>query len=554
MKFGFRHSLLAAGLVSLLSAGCTTDVAGNSAETGSPELAGVLYLDNGNPASFARVRVVGSDFDFYQGDDLRDVIEVATDSNGAYSIDSMPGINTKSFSLEAFHEESGKRLLIQNLALEDDSLVVNDSLQNPGVALLNVENIFESKVEGLKGSATIVGTTFMQSVEVKDGSVLVDSLPAGEQDLVIRLYDKDTLKTLFNKIDVVPGDTVVFDTISEAIVRSYAMPLLLAKETSLDSSESVLTDVPLAFGLDSSVFDFDSLLTNGKNGRFEAFRVNAQGERSATLPIDVGRWDASSKEALFWVRVDSLNVDDSLVIEFNSRKSSVFAKDVFPTNGYYRTVWHFDGGAKQLIDVAENESVSMGVPSKVSEVDGVVGKAFGFDGSASVVIDNSSEGELNFPADTLSFGVWVKLDDVKDSSMIFSKDGQYSLVVDPKEGFVAGYRETVVDSLGDTLQKAHTFHSGDSLLVADKWTYIYFQKRGPMQSFYVDGVKISQAEKVTTAQFQRYEFANLVVGKGFKGAIDELMFSDGYRTDNWVKATYYNQKNANNSAKFCVRK
>lgn len=554
MRFGLKHGFLAAGMVSLLSAGCTTDVAGNSAETGSPELAGVLYLDNGNPASFARVRVVGSDFDFYQGDDLRDVIEVATDSNGAYSIDSMPEINSKSFSLEAFHEESGKRLLIQNLALEDDSLVVNDSLQNPGVALLNVENIFESKVEGLKGSATIVGTTFMQSVEVKDGSVLVDSLPAGEQDLVIRLYDKDTLKTQFNKIDVVPGDTVVFDTISEAIVRSYAMPLLLAKETSLDSSESVLTDVPMVFGLDSSVFDFDSLLTNGKNGRFEAFRVNAQGERSATLPIDVGRWDASSKEALFWVRVDSLNVDDSLVIEFNSRKSSVFAKDVFPTNGYYRTVWHFDGGAKQLIDVAENESVSMGVPSKVSEVDGVVGKAFGFDGSASVVIDNSSEGELNFPADTLSFGVWVKLDDVKDSSMIFSKDGQYSLVVDPKEGFVAGYRETVVDSLGDTLQKAHTFHSGDSLLVADKWTHIYFQKRGPMQSFYVDGVKISQAEKVTTAQFQRYEFANLVVGKGFKGAIDELMFSDGYRTDNWVKATYYNQKNANNSAKFCVRK
>ena len=41
-------------------AGCSSDsdVAGNSAETGSPELAGILVLDNGKPAARTKVQCV----------------------------------------------------------------------------------------------------------------------------------------------------------------------------------------------------------------------------------------------------------------------------------------------------------------------------------------------------------------------------------------------------------------------------------------------------------------------------------------------------------------
>lgn len=537
MRLSKTSGIVLAGIASLLMVGCNPDVAGNSAETGSPELAGVLYLDNGAPASYARVRVVCSGFDYYRGDDLDDVIEVQADSNGSYAVDSLPGF--KSFSLEAFHEESGKRLLRPNLALDGDSLEVSDSLFAPGTALLNVENVVGENVDDLEGEATIVGTTFLQPVKVEGGVITIDSLPVGDQDVVIHLFGKDTLDAVFNGLIVTAGDTII-DTIPEAIIRTYKAPLALPKGQSLDE-DVVLTDFPLALRMDSSVFEFDSIITNEKRGRFEAFRINAKGERSATLPISIGRWDAESKEAQFWIRLDSLNFDDSLIVEFNSLKASVFAKDVFPTNGYYRTVWHFDGGTKVLTDVAENKQVSVGTPSNVKEVDGAVGKAYYFDGSASVTIDSSVTGELNFPADTLSFSVWVKINSVKDSSMIFSKDGQYSLVVDPKEGFIAGFRETHIDSTGDTLQSAHTFRSGDSLLVANKWTHIYFQNRGTTQSFYIDGVKIPQAKKTTTAQFHRYESAKLILGRSFKGAMDELVFSDGLRYDSWVKALYLNQ-------------
>lgn len=536
MKFGLKNSLIAAGLVSLLSAGCTTDVAGNSAETGSPELAGVLYLDNGEPASYARVRVVCSHFDFYHGDNLRDVIEVTADSNGAYKVDSLTGINTRSFTLEAFHEESGKRLLLQNLALEDDSLVINDSLLNPGTAILNVQNVYEDDMDGLTGEATIVGTTFLQRVEVKGSVVTIDSLPAGEQDLVIHLFNKDTLDAAFGELKITAGDTVI-DTIPEAVIRTFKAPLALPKGVAVDTSVSALTDIPMAFRLDSSVAGFDGLPARGK-GRFEAYRINAEGVRSATLPISIGRMDTTAKEAVFWVRVDSLNFTDSISIVFNSIKPAAYAMDVFRTLGHFRTVWHFDDGVKTFVDAAEDSQVSVGTPFNVKEVNGAVGKAYLFanDKTSLITVDSSASGELNFPADTLSYSLWVRVDDIKDSSMIFSKDGQYSLVYDPEQGFVAGYRET-----SGSTNYAHTFRSGDSLVTEGKWTHIYFLNRSGKQKFYVDGKLVPQEKTSATTKNKRYETSNLIIGREFSGAIDELMFSDGPHSDFWVQMLYLNQ-------------
>ncbi len=542
MRFGLKYGFLAAGMASLLFAGCNTGVAGNSAETGSPELAGVLYLDDGEPASFARVRVVGSSFDYYRGDDLSDVIEVVADSNGAYAVDSMPGM--RSFSLEAYHGETGKRLLIQNLSRED-SLVVNDSLLDPGTALLNVENALEDDVDGMDGEATIVGSTFLQPVKVKKGVVQIDSLPAGEQDLVIHLFGKDTLGAAFRELNVTAGDTIV-DTIPEAVIRTFKAPLALPKGDEFDSTYVAITDIPIALRLDGSVDGFDGLAARGK-GRFEAYRINVDGKHSASLPISISRMDTAAKEAVFWVRVDSLNFTDSLLIEFNSIKPAVYATDVFRTLGHFRTVWHFDAGIQSLEDAAEDDEVSVGTPYNVEEIDGAVGKAYHFSGAvnSSVVIEKSASGELNFPADTLSYSVWVRLDDIKDSSMIFSKDGQYSLVYDPTAGFIAGYRE----KSGDT-NYAHTFRSGDSLIVEGAWNHIYFLNRSGKQSFYVNGKLIPQEKTKVTSSHARYETSLLVLGRSFNGAIDELSFSDGPHSDNWVKVLYLNQNPANIWPKF----
>ena len=75
-------------------AGCSSDshVAGNSAETGSPELAGILVLDGGKPAAHARVQCVPGDYNIVAASEADQVLpsafETETDENGNYEFDS----------------------------------------------------------------------------------------------------------------------------------------------------------------------------------------------------------------------------------------------------------------------------------------------------------------------------------------------------------------------------------------------------------------------------------------------------------------------------------
>ena len=107
-----------AGFVALF-VGCSSDsqVAGNSAETGSPELAGILVLDNGKPAARTKVQCVPGNYNIIAASEAEQVLpsafETETDENGNYEFDTIP---SGSFSLEAFHQESGQRLSIKNRA------------------------------------------------------------------------------------------------------------------------------------------------------------------------------------------------------------------------------------------------------------------------------------------------------------------------------------------------------------------------------------------------------------------------------------------------------
>ena len=94
-----------------------------------------------------------------------------TDENGYYSLDSVPD---GTYALEAFHEKSGKRLLVQGVKVtEDDSLAVSDTLRAPGVVKIEGLDSFE---EGATGVATVLGTTIHRTVKVSHSVIVVDSL------------------------------------------------------------------------------------------------------------------------------------------------------------------------------------------------------------------------------------------------------------------------------------------------------------------------------------------------------------------------------------------
>ncbi len=526
-----------AGFVALF-VGCSSDshVAGNSAETGSPELAGILVLDNGKPAARTKVQCVPGDYNIVAASEADQVLpsafETETDENGNYEFDTIP---SGGFSLEAFHQESGQMLLLQNLnAEEDEPLAVNDTLRNSGTVKLLVSGAFS---ENQSGEAIVIGTTIRRRVSVQNGKIVVDSLPADTFELIVYMDGMSPFG--FKDVSVKPEETTVW---GDSVTYTFMAPLALPE--GIDTLGSVVSDFPLAIRLTEKEIAFDS--AEVVNGRWEAVRISQDGNRSKKLPIARTYFDARTKEAVFWVRVDSLNVSDSLELHFDNTMNPAYAKDVFPTNRSYSLVWRFDSGLAPVGDGAE-KGYFEGLPTGAVAADGVVGKGAKLDDGDAIVAENSSAADssrkvnLNYDgSEYFCFSVWVKLDNLEEKQTIFEKSKEYALRYDPEKGFVVDL--WVPDTSSDSIKYAWV--SGTSDIKAGEWIYVAFSRHTTSQSnFYVNDRKI-ETEPEQIAWTGVRELADFKVG-GFTGMIDELMLGSCYRDDDWTRLTYLNQRPEN---------
>lgn len=522
----------------LLSACSNDDVAGNSAETGSPELAGILMLDDGKPAAYAKVQCVPGDYNIIAASEAEQVLpsafETETDENGNYEFDSIPSGN---FSLEAFHQESGQMLLLQNLSAEEDEpLAVNDTLQGPGTVKLLVSDEFR---ENQGGEAIVIGTTIRRRVSVQNGKIVVDSLPADTFDLLI--YMDNLFPVGFEDIAVQPNKTTVW---GDSVTYTFKAPLALPEE--IDSLGTVVSDFPLAIRLTDKEITFDS--AEAVNGRWEAVRISQDGNRSKKLPITQTYFDASGKEAVFWVSVDSLNVSDSLEIHFDNTMYPAYAKDVFPTNRSYSLVWHFDSGLAPVDDGAE-KGYFEGLPTGTVPADGVVGRGVELDEGDVIVAENSAIADTSHKVNLVfdmkgyfCFSAWVALDALDKEQTIFEKPKEYALLYVPEKGFVVEiYHVANPADSADTASYKVSWTSGAEGIKAGEWTYVAFSSRALEQIvFYVNGAKVSGSPEKTDWDGSRNSLTDFQVG-GFTGKLDELMVGGCFRDDTWTHLTYLNQ-------------
>ena len=530
--------------------GCSSadKVAGNSAETGSPELAGILVLNDGKLAAHARVQCVPVGYDATSDKALPPAFVTETDENGYYSLDSVPD---GTYALEAFHEKSGKRLLVQRIKVtEDDSVAVSDTLRAPGVLKIEGSDNFE---EGATGVATVFGTTIRRAVKISHSVMVVDSLPVGSLDLRV-IFDLERLRPLtFENVKVVAGDTetvilpsaikpdtgISWDSVSFNFVAPLALP------RGEDTLTSFVSNIPIAIRLTPDNFPFDSIAN--MNGRWEAVRISKNGNRSKKLPVSYPDFDKRAKEAVLWVNVDSLNVSDSLELFYDGLQYSAYARDVFPTNRSYSLVWHFSNALSPVTDASEYGYFDGSALSSVysdAVVDGAVGSGMKIDSNNSFYVDNSAKIDstrkvnLNFDgSEYFCFSVWVKFDAIDKEQTVFEKAKEYALRYDPAKGFVVELWVSGVDS--DSVQYA--WATGKSSIKAGEWTYIAFNRHTNSQtSFYVNNLKV-ESDPEETAWTDARNLTDFKVG-GFTGVIDELMLGGCFRDDSWTRLTYLNQR------------
>lgn len=560
--------------VALMSAfwGCSSDsdVAGNSAETGSPELAGVLMLDGGKPAAHARVQCVPEGYDAMTGAVLPAAYSTETDNNGRYRLDSVP---EGSFALEAFHEESGKRLLVQGVKVaEGDSVAVSDTLREPGnVKFEGVKEV----LEGETGVAIVLGTTIRRDFVVHEQILVIDSLPVGKLDLRVFFdeYFGDQPWAHLN-VDVVAGDTETILLVRpiepdieiphDSVTLTFVAPLSLPE--GVDTLTSSVTDIPIALRLTENVCDFESL-KYVENGRWDAVRISKDGSRSSKLPINYEGFDRKLGEIIVWVRVDSLNVSDSLELVYEGLQDPLYALDVFPTNRSYSLVWHFGYPLSPQTDYAEMgyfEGTAFGSVDADAITEGVVGIGIEMDSAGSFYVkksakvDTTREVNMSFEEDGyFCFSTWVELDALDKEQTIFEKAKEYALLYVPEKGFVVEVYH-VADSSDalDTASYKVSWASGMDGIKAGEWTYVAFSRRAFEQTvFYVNDAKVSVSLEKSDWDDTKVAFslepsdrsdsvgvrAYFEVG-GFTGKLDELMVGGCFRDDTWTRLTYLNQK------------
>ena len=565
--------------VALIAAfwGCSSDdhVAGNSAETGSPELAGILVFEDGSPAAHADVQCVPQGFDVMEGDVLPDAFVTATDDDGRYRLDSVPD---GTYALEAYHPKSGKRLLVRGInVVEDDSVAVNDTLRAPGVLKFEGDEAF---TEGRVGILTVLGTSIRREVVASSDEMVFDSLPAGSLELRIFYGDSSDMRLwLQDTVPVAPGDTeTIFvpnpyngepeiEIPHDSVTMTFVAPLALPE--GIDTLNSVVTDIPIAFRLTEDNCNFDSL-EHVNYGRWEAVRISKDGSRSKKLPINYDVYDRESKEIVVWVRVDSLNVEDSLEIVYDGLQGPVYAFDVFPTNRNYSLVWHFGYSVSPQTDYAEKRYFegTAGGSTDFDAIDkGTVGigirldSAGGFYAKKSAKVDSTREVDLSFDDDGyFCFSLWVQLESLEKEQTIFKKAKEYALLYVPEQGFVVEFYH-VADSSNaqDTASYKYSWISGMDGIKAGEWTYVAFSRRAFVQSlFYLNDSQIKAEASRADWDDTKVSFslepsdwsdtgdvrAYFEVG-GFTGNLDELMVGGCFRDETWTRLTYLNQRPEN---------
>jgi len=291
------------------------------------------------------------------------------------------------------------------------------------------------------------------------------------------------------------------------------------------------------------------------------------GSRSSKLPINYEGFDRKLGEIIVWVRVDSLNVSDSLELVYEGLQDPLYALDVFPTNRSYSLVWHFGYPLSPQTDYAEMgyfEGTAFGSVDADAITEGVVGIGIEMDSAGSFYVkksakvDTTREVNMSFEEDGyFCFSTWVELDALDKEQTIFEKAKEYALLYVPEKGFVVEVYH-VADSSDalDTASYKVSWASGMDGIKAGEWTYVAFSRRAFEQTvFYVNDAKVSVSLEKSDWDDTKVAFslepsdrsdsvgvrAYFEVG-GFTGKLDELMVGGCFRDDTWTRLTYLNQK------------
>jgi Domain of unknown function (DUF2341). len=507
---------------------------GGSSEIGNAKVSGVIVDSLGNPAPFTHVTMLCAGYNSGASDGSINTLSDTTDINGAYVFNT---IDSGEYVIDAVQINDRTRGIAWKVHAGPDSIVTVPvvTLQRPGT----IKVMLAKSVDMISGYFFVPGTDLLTHVYGSQGSVCIDSVPAG----IVPAMDYGTVDNAPSgfrfDVPVASGDTTVVTNGAWKFCRQF----YFNTTPSGAGTSGRVVNFPVLIRLTGAQFNFNEARQTGEDVRFTK-------PDNTPLSFQIERWDAANSEAEIWVKVDTVfgNTNTQyLVMQWGNPDSSGTSSGaaVFDTSNGFQGVWHLDDRDSTLCsDATANHfnGVRYGMPS-ASTVTGIAGNGQAFDGQSSyITISNSASGKLNFPENgiyTLSAWVYAGVLDNNYHFIVSKGNEQYGLQVDNSNSWMFfefhGYQGWQVTMTAATLKA---------------WKYIVGVRSGSRQYLYVDGI-IADSTLTTTIDTLTYRVTseNLCIGsrytagnRWFNGVLDEVRIGNRPDSPDWIKLCYMNQR------------
>jgi hypothetical protein len=531
------------GIVSIMIQ-CTQPVAGGTSTTDNPKIVGTILGDDYRPASNTRVILLPEGFD-PQRDTLEEIVDT-TDDRGRFVL---PFDHEGVFNIQAVHLTKQTQLIILRIVVNqgDDSVKINDdTLKAPGTVTIELPD----SVDHTNGYVYIPGTTIFTLLDNSSKATL-HAVPATTlPEVRYAIKNSNDSRVLRYDIRVFPG------AVSEVAMPGWKYSVKIGLNTTATGAdiEGTVTNFPLCVRLNAVNFNFKQARSDGSDVRFTK-------KDGTSLLYETELWDETGKNAVLWVKMDTIYKNDSLqhIMMYWGASTPSPPSTSSGTSGTSGAVKISESNSAKVFDTTDGSAAvlhlggstldasSAGNDGKVcsaTDTLGIIGLCKKFNGSDSIMIP----GLLGNPS-SMTLCAWVKQDSVipRGGGEIVSIGDAAIIRMDyENNGF----------GTGGAIHRSDTAvfnHLGSGrFLKKTGWHYVAFSFNGIsfMSNLYIDGIPSGSRNDPGMPVNYSGVGQNTYIGKhangkiefGLIGCIDEVRIFRKVKSADYIKLCYMNQR------------
>ena len=277
-----------------------------------------------------------------------------------------------------------------------------------------------------------------------------------------------------------------------------------------------VASVPVLVRLHTGNFQFVEAKADGTDLRFIA------ADDKTPLKHHIEKFDGLNELAFVWVQVPNVapGAKDAFVWLYYGNQAAAAGDDAKGTyDATQGLVYHFTEKDGLPQDTTANANHAVRSTAKASGA-GLIGGGLSFDGTTELALPGTPSLKPGANGMTLSF--WVKPTDAADAPLYTQTDGAAALKVSLKGG------KLVAQSGALTATSA-------AAVTAGAWQHVTVVVKDGL-AVYINGAESARAPGAVGDLN-----GAAIVGKGFKGDIDELQVSTTARSADWIKLAAMSQ-------------